>query len=407
MRRILTCLFLLNIVLLKAQTPEADSLTHILEQQGQDTSRVNTLLKLAWTIRNDHPQRAMDYSQQALKLSSALNFERGKATAYSTIGVLHYRAGAMADAISAHLLSYDIREKIGDENGVARSSINLGNIYSDMHDTTHAMEYYLKALEILERGNDQERLAIVCLDIGGLYLAEYQVEQANRFARRALEIGIATDDLLLQAQALNNIGVGFEYGIMPDSALYVYKKAYDLAEQLGDKVMIVDAGMNIGNIYRAKKQYDEAIRWHSEMIVQANSIGYVEGLRGLYEQLTEDYSRKGDYKTALEMHIRFKAISDSIYNEEASERLVQVQAQYETEKKEMEVQRLTSMLKEEGRDSQLTIGFIAGGAVLFVVIVVVVVILIVTAGNRRRDRMIIASQQQELNYLKWKTPPKQ
>jgi adenylate cyclase len=82
-----------------AQNSEADSLKNVLAGQEQDTSRVNTLLQLAWNLRAENPPESMKYSEEAKALSEKLNFDKGKAMAWSTIGVLQYRRGELVEAI--------------------------------------------------------------------------------------------------------------------------------------------------------------------------------------------------------------------------------------------------------------------------------------------------------------------
>lgn len=406
MRRLLVLTLLFITFSLQAQDAEADSLKQVLNHQVQDTNRVNTLLRLAWIIRNDDPVAATSYSNQAVALASKLNYQKGKAAGLSTLGVIQYRQGNLTAATDYHQQALHIREQIGDDNGVARSEINLGNIYTDLHDTAQAMAYYMHALNILEKSNDIERQAIVCLDIGGLYLAENNNELAGVFCNRTYQLGLKLDDNLLQAQALNNAGVAYQNLGSNDSAMWAYSTSYQLATDLNDKVMMVDAGQNVGNVYRSRKEYAEAIRWHNDMVVLAEEMGYVQGLADLYQQLAADYQASGNYKLAYEAQVKFKNYSDSIYNEDNATRMADLTSKLESERKDLEVRRLELELSNENQLKRQGKLFVIAGLIIFALVAAVIVVALITRSNRKRDRLIIEGQQAQLNQRYWENRTK-
>ncbi len=382
------------------QNSELDSLNTVLISLESDTNRVNTLLRVAWILRAENPTESMQRSEDAKQLSQKLDFEKGEAMALSTIGVLQYRQGDLVEATKSHMQALNIRSRIGDDNGVARSYINLGNIYSDQHNNVLAMDYYLLAAEILERGADDERLAIVYLNIGGIHLANNENVEAARYCRLTRELAVKISDPLLEAQALNNFGVCYEHLNHLDSALLVYKESYSIAESQAEKNMMVDAGINVGNIYLLQKQNDEAIEWHKKSEEIALEMGYVEGLRGLYECLANDYNAKGDYKLAYQYHVLFKQFSDSIYNEENSIQMNDIVSRLATEKKEVELKRLEMELQQQN-DAIVThkITLIAGGIVLLV-ICGAIVFMIVANKAKNHEKYLKESHEAELNHLR-------
>lgn len=383
-----------------AQNAEADSLRAVVsEKTTEDTNRVNSLLALAWILRVETPVEAMDYSTEALELSAKLNFLRGKATAQSTIGVIHYRGGNLPEALRAHLQALQLREEIGDQNGVAKSCINIGNIYTDMGSTKQAMDSYQHAMGILETTGDEERLAMVCLNIGGLYLAQGENENARSFCNRTAEIARSLGDVLLEAQALNNSGVCYQNLGKKDSAMLMYNQSYKLAESESDKVMMVDAGINVGNMYREQGDVANAVKWHDEMKSIALDDGYIDALSDIYKQLSEDYAARGDYKLAYESYVHYKQYSDSIYNDNNAEVIAEMRAKYETEQKDMELARLEMELEKQESESQRGSVWVIVGVVGFFLIAGTIAAVVIVSGNRKRDRMIIEAQQQQINRM--------
>jgi len=380
---------LLFFIVAGAQTSELDSLRLVLREQPSDTNRVNNLLRTAWISRADDPQSAMKDAVEAKELSVKLGFGKGEAMALSTIGVLQYRRGDLTSAAATHLQALRIRERIGDSNGEARSCINLGNIYSDQRNNELALEYYRHAQDLLEEGEDYERLAIVYLNIGGIYLAEGDNAQARYYSTLTYKLARKIKDPLLEAQALNNEGVCFQHLSMLDSAAIVCTKSYQIAEQNGEKTMMVDAAINIGNFQRMSGKKNEAVATHRNALEIAVDMGYVEGLRGLYESLADDYKALGDYENAFESQVLFKKFSDSIYNEENSIRMAEIAARYDEERKDLEVKRMNIQAGSIETQKNFRLLMITAGAATFAIILIAIIVITVLLWGRRRDRLTI------------------
>jgi len=120
-------------------------------------------------------------------------------------------------------------------------------------------------------------------------------------------------------QALNNLGVAFQNEGQLDSAQVIYNRAYQLGEKSGDKTLLSDATINLGNIFRLKGESAQGVVFHREALELAASIGYAEGIRVAYQALSEDYEAQGNWKEAFFAHRRFKQISDSLLNEHTTQ----------------------------------------------------------------------------------------
>lgn len=382
-----------------AQQSELDSLRSVLQEQPADTHRVNNLLRTAWISRGDDPQNSMKDALEAKDLSVKLGFGKGEAMALSTIGVLQYRRGDLTSASATHLQALRIRERIGDTNGEARSCINLGNIYSDQRNNELALEYYIRAQEILEEGNDYERLAIVYLNIGGIYLAEGDDAQARYYSTLTYHLAGKIDDALLEAQALNNEGVCLQHLNKLDSAAIVFAGAYELAELNGEKTMMVDAAINMGNTQRMTGKLHEAVITHRNALEVASDMGYVEGLRGLYEALADDYKALGDYKNAFEAQVLFKKFSDSIYNEENSIRMAEIAARYDEERKDLEMKRMNIQAGNIETRKNYRLLMIAAGAGGMALICIGIAVIAYLYMQRRRDKITIQAQESRIKRM--------
>jgi hypothetical protein len=84
--------------------------------------------------------------------------------------------------------------------------------------------------------------------------------------------------------------------------------------------------MNMGKFAEAKLEAEQGYN-------MAQELGYPEMLRNSSEVLSRIYRHTGDYKKALEMHILFKQMSDSLNSENHRKASIQKAFQFEYDKK--------------------------------------------------------------------------
>jgi tetratricopeptide (TPR) repeat protein len=373
-----------------------DSLKSALIENIQDTNRVRTLNRLAWNLRSIDPESAMGYALEAEKLSEKLSYEKGRADASNNIGVLEYRRGEYIEATKSHLLALSIREKTGDREGMALSHINLGNVYSDQKNNPLALDHYLQASAILNELHDKKRLPIIYLNISAIFLEEKKFDEALPYCEKAKNASLEIRDSVVLAEALNNIGIVRESENKFQEALTIYTQAFGVSEKTGDKTEMVDNMTNIGNMNRMLKNYAAAIDWHSKTEKLAREISYLEGLRVLYHDFSEDYQAMGKFEDALNYHIRYKDLSDSLFNEENISAINELTEKWEDDRNEKELlkhQEELSLQKENDHLDELRLWVIGCGGIIVLLFVAYV---FYASSRLKESRLLIHAQAEEI-----------
>ncbi|GAB4132036.1 MAG: hypothetical protein Fur0041_02990 [Bacteroidia bacterium] len=380
-----------------AQT-QTDSLVSALQHAGNDTSRVKTLNMLGWQLRTSEPEKAYAYLKEAKTLAEELNYERGKATSWNHIGVYHYRKGNYVDAAKAHTQALAIRKRINDVPGIAKSYLNLGNVYSDQKNIRQALEYYKNAAAAFKQAGDESWMGQLYLNIGAMYIQEKNYSEAIDFCIEAKKTARKLKDKTLEAQALNNIGAARD-GMNNRTAAYeAFMEAYNIAAEIGDKSLMADAGMNVGTQLRFQKKYAEALKWHRDAEQLCREIDYKEGLRNLYLEMANDFIDQKNFEKALFYHIRYKEISDSLFNEENMDRLNELTVRWQNEVRERKLaeseRELAKRIEGEKRANQ-RMWFFASGTLLLLCFM-----LFVLYAYRRNQQAskLLALQKEEIEH---------
>ena len=373
-----------------------DSLTVALKQNVLDSNRVKNLNRLSWALRSIDTKKAMVYAVEAKKLSEKISFERGRGDAFNNIGVLHYRRGEYIEATKAQLQALAIRTTIGDKEGEALSYINLGNIYNDQHNNQQALDNYLHAAKLLSDLKDTKLVHIIYLNIGAVFLSEKKYAEGFIYCEKARVAAIANKDSVVLAEALNNIGIFKESENNFGEALAFYLEALKISTATGDKIEKVDNMINVGNMHRMLKNVSLAIKWHTDAETLARELGYLEGLKILYDDFSKDYQAIGKFETALNYQLQFKQLSDSLFNDENTYEINDLTEKWQNDRQEKDLIKQQEVLLQAQEDLQLKekrLWVIGSGAVLLMLFLGYVLY----ANSRlKRANLVIATLKEQL-----------
>ena len=95
--------------------------------------------------------KAIDYYQRSLVIREKLGDEHGMATTFNNLGVVYQDKGELDKAIKYYQRDLAICKKVGDEVGAATTMYNMALLYEDMERYDEAVELLEKVVEIDER----------------------------------------------------------------------------------------------------------------------------------------------------------------------------------------------------------------------------------------------------------------
>ena len=279
---------------------------------------------------------ALEFSNIALQLSQQLNFKKGIASSYATIGTVHYYQGDYSKALDYYLKALKLVEEQKNKKGKAIILGNIGLIYYDQADYLKALNYYFRALKLDEELKNKNGIARHLGNIGSVYDVQAEYPQALFYYFKAEkmyeELGLKNDIAI----NLGNIGAAYKEQKNFSKALDYNFKALEIAEELGDKYSIAICLDNIGSIYISVKKYNEAEQYLKRGAALNDSIGSLFNLAVAEENLTKLYDNTGRFKDALIHYKKAMALKDTILSQENKKQLVRKEMNYEFDKKEIE-----------------------------------------------------------------------
>ena len=278
-----------------------------------DTSRVNTLNKLAWSYRRQNTQRSLDYAYQAQQLSKQLKYWPGLAYSwknlgnayyvksdypqaqlcldkalqhfselnnvaeigniYNSIGLLHWEQGRYDQAISSYNKAYARYGSINDQDGQAVVLGNLGIIYYELDQFDKALANYSKALTISEKLRNDLACANTHTNIALVYQQLENYEKSLFHLHASLQIEQRMNNLSGQATTFTDLASVYYDMDQLNKSLYYSQKAMPLYKKLGEQKGIGEALLMLGMIYTSKNEFETANSYFLEALSTKRRIG--------------------------------------------------------------------------------------------------------------------------------------
>lgn len=353
-----------------------DSIEQKLVLMKQDTNRVNTLNYLCWNYIPIDINKSKTICSESISLSNQLNYKKGLAKAVILMSNIYFEQGNYSQCLEYNLQALKIREELGDQWGIAGANGNIGTVYQIMKRYDKALEYHQKALVMFQKLNqnpseDNEFSIAGCLEsISSVYQETGKLKEAMQYLQKALSIYNRLDYKPNIVSCMNNMGVLFHKLKKDKEALNYHIFALKLSTSIGDQNEESDACVHIASIYLSKNDLIKTITYAERSLAIAKNLSLKENISEACQLLSQAHLKKNDFKKAYEYFKLYSDVKDSVFTEASSKLITEMQAKYETEKKE---QQITLLSKErelqyvELNKQKIIIWSVIGGFILVLV----------------------------------------
>lgn len=393
--------------------------------------RIDILLNLSEAYLNQQPQKTIELADNALKLAHGLNDQLRQAGSLFLMAEGYRMKGENVIAFDYYFQSNKIYDQILDKQGLAKCANSLGRIYRIFGDYSSALDYHQSALHFYEALDDKKGIATSLINSGVAYRNLGQKDIALVNYSKALEISTRIDDLTNIAAALISIGNVYWYandntnalsyyekalivaqkenyrgehpgGILNNignvhrnlgdlnKALDYYMQALKISQQIGDQNQIAITLKNIGIANKDLKRYSEAIRYFNESKAIAENIHLLKVQRETLEQLSQTYTLLSDFKKALEYHVEFSLLKDSVIDKESNNKISLLKLQHNLQEEQNQ-----TIISE--KETQLKTSKVRNLRNIIILISLLAILIILILWNRYRSNIRKNEELRKLN----------
>jgi tetratricopeptide (TPR) repeat protein len=341
---ILSCILFISAITADAQQSKVDSLLTVISNEEEDTIKAGHLADLVRLCElTGKYSDGLFYGNQALELSTRLNYKKGIAITCNNVGNIYLTQSNFPKALEYYLRTLTILESIGNKN-ISACLGNIGLVNMNMGNFDKALEYYFRALKLDEKNDFKPGIAVNSCNIGMVYWKQKKFPEAMAAYLKALKTDEELGDRNGMAIDLSNMAniyydqskasvIPSERDSLEAKALSGYLKALNVFEELGDKNGLTTVLGNIGPIYFDKGEYKKAEEYLLRGLMEAKKSGILGNQVTINRTLSELYQKTGEPKKAYEHYKAYSMVKDSIFNEEKNNEFTRNEMNYEFDKK--------------------------------------------------------------------------
>lgn len=274
-------------------------------------------------------KKALEFSQKAISMAENLGITKIVSDLNRETGNIYFYFGEHAIALDFFQKSLSICEKNSDKEGIAKAYNNMGRIYAELGRANTALEYLIKALESKERDEDRTSYGNTLLNIGTVYIGQKDYSKALKYLEDAQACFASVNNTEGTANTLYYRGQVYFIIKRYNQALALYNEAWKMATGINSKRLMVNISLATSTIY---------------------------------EEI-------GDYQRAHTYIQRYIALRDTVFSEEKSKLLIELETRYQLQAKQRQIELLSkerALEKSEKIRFLFFIGMLSAIAVFFI-----------------------------------------
>lgn len=374
---------------------DVDSLALLQKQLEVDGNRLGSIVALReWgkALREESRfEEALKVHGEALQKAEALGDTLELVQALNYIGTNYRRLGILDAAQEHHYRALKLCEQSRDtsftwKKNYVKSLNGLGNIYMTLGNYARADSVLRIALAGERELNSNVGQAIDYANIASVMKARGQMDSAWVYYRRSMEFNEKAENRVGISLCHTYFGSLYEQARKYEKAYEEYRVAYELMKDSKDEWHALEPLLALAKIDYAMGNDTRSLEELNQAEATARRIKSKEHLAEIHHLYYQIYERRGDYRNALENHIKSARLQDSVVDMEKMNRIQNVSIRIERHQQTEKVEKAKQELAAERAEKT---GIIYTGLLVVFLLAALVAFLIYRGRMRRRNHLLL------------------
>lgn len=314
-------------------------------------------------IHQGRIEKALESRKRAIEIYVSLDEKDLLASGYTWIGNIYKEKGEYDKALDNYFGSIKLYQELKNEDDIAYPLLNISSVYRYLKQYVEAKEYVNEAKTKFIKMNNRKGTGVSLYRLALIYFEEKDYQNAIKYYTEAKGLFEETKDTYFTFIVDQALGICYHDMGNIKIALEYAENELRTAQQIGDVASISATFQNISILYSDRGDYSRALQYMHSAEKITNGLKDKKTLLNLSANFIDLYSRANKPDSVAIYFKKYQTLSDTIFNEQNSRSIAELQTKYETEKKDREI----LALNLETQKKKSVIWAISSGAVLLLV----------------------------------------
>ncbi len=287
-----------------------------LSTMPSDTAKVNLLIKLAEQNVYSDAEKSLLFSQEALVLSTQLNYKKGIADCFLWQGRAYYYKDEYNLAGEYLSKARTVYEDLNDLGGMVKYHFFMGSIHQITGNLLAAMRDFQLGVELCKITGNQKMLIYNYCALGSIHLARSEPRLAMASFNEARTLTEKTGQQAGMAILMSNIASAHELLEAYDSAYYYYSKSHEIRIADGGIRGIASSELIIGRLLIKMGKYREALDYLELSFAKFTDLKDDAGICFVLMELAKATGLPGETGRAVSLGAEAANIAEKLKNPE-------------------------------------------------------------------------------------------
>tara|TARA_B100001146_G_scaffold225125_1_gene246762 strand:- start:50363 stop:52384 length:2022 start_codon:yes stop_codon:yes gene_type:complete len=330
---------------------------------------------------------------------------------HSEMGEVSHRNGAMKEAIYHYKKADSVFRAVNDSLGITIAKLNLGNIYYVQEEFPKAIQLYLEADKMADTTQFHYIKGTIYNSLSATYGSMEDAKRSKFFAEKALEsfskekevypeyLPLAYTNLAQKEQAAGNYDKAL--ALLDEMDAFIEEKELEASKSMAatrraklyleleryeDAITVMESSKGLLEKYRINAETDfdyhytlgvayfesgaaqKALQTLEPLEAKADSLEMLSEVGYINDALANLYASRGDFEKAYRAQEKFQKVNDSLFTIEKQRSFKEIDAKYETEKKERQLAETRANLAQRELEVKQKNALVYGGFGLAIIL---------------------------------------
>jgi two-component system, NarL family, sensor histidine kinase UhpB len=326
---------------------------HESRKVGYRRGEANAANAIGWTwMHKGNLDSAVFYLRHSKTIFAQENLDFDLARVSINLSEVYNKQSRFAEALEAALEAESISEKLGNIPLLTDTKRLLAILYREKGEYAKSVENFQAAIKGFEEQKDTRRSINTAISLSILLRKMDQPDSSLSVLNRCLALLEREENLYQMAMVREHLGETYYMKGQVRASLAEYEKAYDLFVQLGNMADVAYEAMVVGKAYGALGDFGKSEEFLRRAYDLSDSLGLRNYQFDASSELSQLYQQTQQWKKATDQLQLTLQLKDTLAQNMQIQKMSELTAQYENEKKEQEIALLRSNMELEAVKSR-------------------------------------------------------